>query len=58
MSKVSKEKAADDKLAAEARTKADAWARSVPGTPYGTTEPVLTGELTEFQRTHPHEAKA
>lgn len=47
-----------DKLTAEARAKADAWARSVPGTAYGTTEPILTGGLTEFQRTHPTEGQS
>jgi hypothetical protein len=30
----------DARLAAEAYAKADAWARSDPGTPYGVTEPV------------------
>jgi hypothetical protein len=40
-----------------ARDRADAWARSVPGTAYGVTEPVLSGEVTEFQRTHPEEKR-
>lgn len=38
--------------------RADAWAHSVPGTPYGSTEPVLSGEQTEFQRAHPQDQPA
>jgi hypothetical protein len=36
--------------AAQARVKAYAWACSVPGTPYGGTEPVLGGETTAYQK--------
>ena len=46
--------ARDAIAAALARDRAEAWARSVPGTPYGSTTPNLTEEVTPYQEGHRH----